>query len=61
MRRITNPKHPNVDQVGTVVQHQGETHRITDVGGGQFTLVRLSDGYAQNVRIRDVNDPTKRA
>ncbi|MPY33223.1 hypothetical protein FNH09_18720 [Streptomyces adustus] len=60
MRRITSPKHPNVDQVGTDVQHQGEMHRITDVGGGQFTLVRLRDGYAQNVRIRDVNDPDKR-
>ncbi|MFB7335841.1 hypothetical protein ACFC00_30050 [Streptomyces adustus] len=60
MRRITNPKHPDVDQVGTDVQYRGEMHRITDVGGGQFTLVRLRDGYAQNVRIRDVNDCNKR-
>ncbi|MFB7334939.1 hypothetical protein ACFC00_25305 [Streptomyces adustus] len=60
MRRITNPKHPNADQVGTDVQYRGEMHRITDVGGGCFTLVRLRDGYAQNVRIRDVNDRDKR-
>ncbi|MEU5888041.1 hypothetical protein ABZ835_14570 [Streptomyces sp. NPDC047461] len=55
MRRITNPKHPNVDQVGTDVQYEGETYRITDVGGGSFTLVRLRDGHGKNVAIRKVN------
>jgi len=55
MRRITNPKHPNVNQVGTDVQYEGETHRITDVGGSYFTLVRHRDGYGKNVKIRDVN------
>ncbi|MFF7186257.1 hypothetical protein ACFZAR_13625 [Streptomyces sp. NPDC008222] len=55
MRRITNPKHPNAHQVGTDVQHNGETHQITDVGGSYFTLVRHRDGYAQNVKIREVN------
>ncbi|MEU3658612.1 hypothetical protein AB0E77_02415 [Streptomyces sp. NPDC032940] len=55
MRRITNPKHPHVDQVGTDVQHRGETHRITDVGGSYFKLVRLRDGYGENVKISDVN------
>jgi hypothetical protein len=55
MRKITSPKHPNVDQVGTEVQYQGERHRITDVGGGCFTLVRLRHGYAQNVQISEVN------
>ena len=55
MRRITNPKHPNVDQVGTDVQYEGETHRITDVGGGSFTLVRIRDGYGRTVAIRKVN------
>ncbi|MGV9242557.1 hypothetical protein [Streptomyces sp. NPDC003710] len=55
MRRITNPRHPNVDQVGTDVQYKGEPHRITDVGGSYFTLVRLRDGYAANVKIREVN------
>ncbi|MCX5362384.1 hypothetical protein OG864_27125 [Streptomyces sp. NBC_00124] len=55
MRRITNPKHPNVDQVGTDVQYEGEPHRITDVGGGSFTLVRLRDGYGRTVSIRKVN------
>ncbi|MBN0044151.1 hypothetical protein JS756_08505 [Streptomyces actuosus] len=56
MRRLTNPKHPNVDQVGTDVQYEGETHRITDVGGSFFQIVRLRDGYGQNVLIDDVND-----
>ncbi|MFD9000730.1 hypothetical protein ACFV0T_07080 [Streptomyces sp. NPDC059582] len=60
MRRITNPKHPNADQVGTEVQYRGETHRITDVGGSQFTLVRLRDGYPDNVDIADVNARDKR-
>ncbi|WP_181139269.1 hypothetical protein [Streptomyces sp. Ru72] len=55
MRKITSPKHPNADQIGTEVQYRGEPHRITDVGGGCFTLVRLRDGYAQNVRIAEVN------
>ncbi|MCC5479066.1 hypothetical protein [Streptomyces barringtoniae] len=55
MRRITNPKHPNVHQVGTDVQYEGEPHRITDVGGSYFTLVRLRDGYGKNVKIREVN------
>lgn len=55
MSRFTNPKHPNVDQVGTNVQYRGETHRITDVGGSQFTLVRLRDNYPDNVDIADVN------
>ncbi|MFE2580371.1 hypothetical protein [Streptomyces sp. NPDC059378] len=57
MRRVTNPEHPNADQVGTEVQYEGEPHRITDVGGGCFTLVRLRDGYGRNVRIREVNKP----
>lgn len=56
MRRITNPKHPNVDQVGTDVDYEGEPHRITDVGGSCFTLVRLRDGYGRNVKITEVND-----
>ncbi|MFD9002165.1 hypothetical protein ACFV0T_14520 [Streptomyces sp. NPDC059582] len=60
MRRITNPKHPNADQVGTDVQYRGETHRITDVGGSYFTLVRLRDGYPDNVQIDDVNNGNKR-
>ncbi|WP_199314691.1 hypothetical protein [Streptomyces cadmiisoli] len=55
MRRITNPKHPNVDQVGTDVEWEGELHRITDVGGGCFKLVRLRDGYGRNVEIHKVN------
>ncbi|MFD9000877.1 hypothetical protein ACFV0T_07890 [Streptomyces sp. NPDC059582] len=55
MRRITNPKHPNVHQVGTDVLYEGELHRITDVGGSYFQLVRLRDGYGKNVRIREVN------
>jgi len=55
MRRITNPKHPNVDQVGTDVEYEGELHRITDVGGSYFTLVRHRDAYGKNVKIRDVN------
>ncbi|MGW2525288.1 hypothetical protein ACWC09_51890 [Streptomyces sp. NPDC001617] len=55
MRRITNPKHPNVDQVGTDVVYEGELHRITDVGGGSFKLVRHRDGYGRNVKIREIN------
>ncbi|TQJ75449.1 hypothetical protein [Streptomyces sp. SLBN-31] len=55
MRRITNPRHPNVNQVGTQIQYKGEPHLITDVGGSSFTLVRLRDGYAENVKIREVN------
>ncbi|WP_199272842.1 hypothetical protein [Streptomyces broussonetiae] len=55
MRRITNPKHPNVNQVGTDVEYEGEPHRITDVGGSYFKLVRLRDGYGKNVKISDVN------
>ncbi|WP_167536359.1 hypothetical protein [Streptomyces ficellus] len=55
MRRITNSRHVNVDQVGTDVEYKGEPHRITDVGGNYFTLVRHRDGWAQNVRITDVN------
>ncbi|MEV6739132.1 hypothetical protein AB0N14_20270 [Streptomyces sp. NPDC051104] len=55
MRRITNPRHPNVDQVDTEIQYKGEPHRITDVGGSYFTLVRLRDGHAENVKIREVN------
>ncbi|MGW7256119.1 hypothetical protein [Streptomyces sp. NPDC054834] len=56
MRRITNPKHPKVDQVGTDVDYEGEPHRITDVGGSCFKLVRLRDGYGRNVKITEVND-----
>ncbi|MEU5534466.1 hypothetical protein [Streptomyces sp. NPDC020362] len=55
MHRITNPKHPNVNQVGTDVQYEGEPHRITDVGGNYFTLVRLRDGHGKNVKIREIN------
>ncbi|QUI32714.1 hypothetical protein H9W91_19030 [Streptomyces alfalfae] len=55
MRRITNPRHPNVDQIGTDVQYEGEPHRITNVGGNHFTLVRLRDGYGRNVKIRKIN------
>jgi hypothetical protein len=55
MRRITNPKHPNAHQVGTDVQHEGEPHRITDVGGSYFTLVRHRDGHAKNVAISKVD------
>ncbi|MFJ2890292.1 DUF4097 family beta strand repeat-containing protein [Streptomyces sp. NPDC087305] len=55
MRRITNPKHPNVDQVGTDVEYEGELHRITDVGGSYFTLVRHRDAYGKNVKIREIN------
>ncbi|MEU3761343.1 hypothetical protein OG411_19045 [Streptomyces pseudogriseolus] len=55
MRRITNPKHVNVDQVGTVVDYEGEKHLITDVGGGSFTVVRLRDGYGRNVEIKKIN------
>ncbi|MCL3998017.1 hypothetical protein [Streptomyces lavenduligriseus] len=54
-RRITNPKHPNVNQVGTDVQYEGERHQIVDVGGDYFKLVRYRDGYGKNVKIRDVN------
>lgn len=54
MRRITNPKHIYVDQVGTVVDYEGEKHLITDVGGGCFKVVRLRDGYGRNVEIRKI-------
>lgn len=55
MGRITNPGHPNADQVGTDVQYKGEPHRITNVGGNYFQLVRHSDGWGQNVRVDEVN------
>ncbi|MFK0178582.1 hypothetical protein ACIQVR_21675 [Streptomyces xanthochromogenes] len=55
MRRITNPKHPNVDQVGTDIEHKGELHRITDVGGDYFQVVRHRDGWGENVRISEIN------
>ncbi|MFD8168598.1 hypothetical protein ACFV2W_19190 [Streptomyces cellulosae] len=55
MRRITNPQHVNVDQVGTVVDYGGEKHLITDVGGGCFKVVRLRDGYGRNVEIKKIN------
>lgn len=55
MRRITSPRHPSAHQVGTDVQHKGEPHRITDVGGNHFTLVRHRDAYAENVKINEVD------
>jgi hypothetical protein len=55
MRRITNPKHVNVDQVGTVVDYEGEKHLIADVSGGCFKVVRLRDGYGRNVEIKKIN------
>ncbi|MGW2861915.1 hypothetical protein [Streptomyces sp. NPDC001205] len=55
MRRITNPKHPNVDQVGTDVEYKGEPHRITDVGGNYFTVVRLRDGWGEYARVTEIN------
>ncbi|MER7865797.1 hypothetical protein ABTZ90_01800 [Streptomyces cellulosae] len=55
MRPITDPKHINVDQVGTVVDCDGEKHLITVVGGGCFKVVRLRDGYGRNVEIKKIN------
>ncbi|WP_189389058.1 hypothetical protein [Streptomyces sp. SDr-06] len=55
MHRITNPKHPNVDQVGTDVEYKGEPHRITDVGGNYFTVVRLRDGWGEHARVTEIN------
>ncbi|MEW2118380.1 hypothetical protein AB0945_24955 [Streptomyces sp. NPDC005474] len=60
MRRITSPRHQYVGWVGSDVDYEGEPHRITDVGGSYFTLVRLRDGYGRNVLIRAVDGSADR-